>query len=243
MTQHLGGIEATRELARLCRVASGGRLLDVGCGVGATPCTLAKTTGCWAVGIDLIPSMILQSRKRARAEGVHGAVSFQVADARQLPFSDGAFDAVLMESVNIFFDDKRLPIGEAVRVTRSGGYVGLTEITWLKPPSPEEKAFYKRVFHAETLGVDGWTSLLEGAGLTGVTGSASPVNVPLEAKSEFERYGCLGTAQVLAKLAVAFLWDRQARASLMVGARGLIGGMLRNLGCGLFAGRKALSHG
>ena len=43
---------------------------------------------------------------------------------------------MIMESVNIFFGDKQEALSEYVRVTRPGGYVGMTETTWLGPPSP-----------------------------------------------------------------------------------------------------------
>ena len=42
MTKHYGSMEATRELAELCHIGSGQLVLDVGCGVGATPVHLAK---------------------------------------------------------------------------------------------------------------------------------------------------------------------------------------------------------
>ena len=42
MTKHYGSMEATRELVEMCRIGDGKYVLDVGCGVGATPCYLAK---------------------------------------------------------------------------------------------------------------------------------------------------------------------------------------------------------
>ena len=35
-TKHMGGLEATNDLIKLCHVTKGGYILDVGCGVGAT---------------------------------------------------------------------------------------------------------------------------------------------------------------------------------------------------------------
>ena len=37
ITKHGGSIQATRELVELCRIEEGKYVLDVGCGVGATP--------------------------------------------------------------------------------------------------------------------------------------------------------------------------------------------------------------
>jgi len=155
MTKHYGSMEATRELIELCRIGNGKYVLDVGCGVGATPCYLAKAVDCRVMGVDLVDKMIEQSRERAKAEGVEDRVEFKVADARKLPFEDNLFDAVIMESVNIFFDDKSQAMREYIRVAKPGGYVGMTEMTWLKSPSPELVATFKSMVFAQALDASG----------------------------------------------------------------------------------------
>lgn len=104
ITKHPGSMEATRQLVSLCRIGSGKYVLDVGCGVGVTPSYLAKTVGCRVVGVDLLDRMVEQSRGRAKTEGVEDRVEFRVADARELPFDDNLFDAVISESVNVFLE-------------------------------------------------------------------------------------------------------------------------------------------
>jgi len=121
LTKHPGSMEATRKLISLCHIDREKYVLDVGCGVGATPSYLVKNTGCQVVGVDLLDKMVAQSRTRAKAEGIEDRVEFRVADARDLPFDDDHFDAVISESVNVFFDDKQAAINEYVRVTRPGG--------------------------------------------------------------------------------------------------------------------------
>jgi SAM-dependent methyltransferase len=81
LTKHLGSMEATRELVGLCHIGPGQLVLDIGCGVGATPVFLAKELGCQVVGVDLLESMIEQSQERARMEGVGGQIALAVADA------------------------------------------------------------------------------------------------------------------------------------------------------------------
>ena len=85
MTKHYGSMAATRELIELCRIGSGQYVLDVGCGVGATPCYLAKAIGCRVVGVDLVAKMIEQSRERAKAEGVEDQVEFIHKHRHDLP--------------------------------------------------------------------------------------------------------------------------------------------------------------
>jgi ubiquinone/menaquinone biosynthesis C-methylase UbiE len=231
-------MQATRRLVELCHISSGDFVLDVGCGVGATPAYLAKALGCRVVGVDLLERMIEQSQERARMAGLEGRVTFAVADARRLPFRDGAFDAVIMESLNVFFDEKLEAIRGYLRVISPGGYVGMTEMTWLRTPSPETAAYYKRVVYADALEAGGWIELLEKAGLEDVVGSARPVDIPQEARGRFERYGCRRFVKVLLRALTVALKDRASRAFLKEVTQSLPKDMLADMGYGVFAGRK-----
>jgi arsenite methyltransferase len=238
MTKHYGSMDATRRLIVLCRIGSGQYVLDVGCGVGATPCYLAKAAGCRVVGVDLLPKMIDRSRERAKAEGVEDRVEFRVADARELPFEDNLFDAVIMESVAIFFEDKREAMSECVRVAKPGGYVGITETTWLGPPSPELQQLFSRAAGAQILEASGWTGLLEEAGLKDVVGSAYRIDLPSESKGRFERYGCLGIAKVMIRMLSVFFKDKRWRGVLKDSMGGLSKDLLERVGYGVYVGRK-----
>ncbi len=169
LTKHMGGVKATRELAELCRIAEGSRVLDVGCGVGISACFLAKEFGCEVVGIDISEKMVEKSYERARRKKVEGKVKFLMADAQNLPFEDNYFDAVLGESVNVFIEDKKKAISEYIRVVKSGGYVGFNEATWIKPP-PKDLADYLSLAlgGAYFLTPDEWKNLLKEAGVKDV---------------------------------------------------------------------------
>jgi ubiquinone/menaquinone biosynthesis C-methylase UbiE len=138
LTKHIGGLEATENLAQLCQIHKDSLVLDVGCGVGMTPCYLAKKVGCRVIGVDIKEKMIEQSKKRAYHRKVTDRVEFKVADAQDLPFNDGMFNAVITESVTAFPADKQKAVNEYARVTKSGGFVGLNESVWLKLPPPPE---------------------------------------------------------------------------------------------------------
>lgn len=106
LTKHLGGMAATDEIVRLCAIGADSYVLDVGCGVGVTPCYLAKRYRCRVVGVDIHPGMVERSKERAQREGVSERVEFRVGDAQELPFEDELFDAVITESVTAFPEDK-----------------------------------------------------------------------------------------------------------------------------------------
>jgi len=188
-TKHMGGFEATKELIELCHVDGDAYVLDVGCGAGATACYLAEAYGCRVVGVDLREAMVARSKERAQKLGVTDRVAFRVADAQDLPFDDGTFDAVLCESVATFIEDKRRVVGELARVARPGGWVGFNEEIWLKPPPPEVVDHVRRMWPIKpnVPTAEGWEALLREAGLQEVVTSVYKVDPRREA-SQVKRY-------------------------------------------------------
>jgi arsenite methyltransferase len=177
VTKHPGGLKASVALADLCRIAKESRVLEVGSGVGLTACYLAAHYGCHITGVDLSPKMVEWATRRAQRKNLQGQVEFRTGDAQDLPFADGSFDAVLCESVTAFPADKHKAVSEYARVTRSGGYVGLNEVTWLQPPPVELVAYCARTMaHAVFLSSDGWKALLESAGLQDVIAQPQQMN-------------------------------------------------------------------
>lgn len=166
-TKHMGGLKATKELIELCHIDGEAQVLDVGCGVGATPCYIAKTHGCRVIGVDIPERMINRVHERARREGVADRVELCVADAQSLPFQGCLFDAVIGESVLTFVRDKRRAVSEYVRVTRPSGYVGLNEEIWMKTPPQGLVEYSRRLWdiEAEILTSESWEELLRASGL------------------------------------------------------------------------------
>ena len=238
LTKHIGSMEATRQLLELAHIKPGQLVLDVGCGAGATPIYLAIKLACDVVAVDLLPQMVRQARGRATAEGVGPQVRLAAADARRLPFPDETFDAVITESVNVFFDDKVKAIREYARVTKRGGSVGLTEMTWLAEPSAQKRSYYRRTVYADTLQAHEWLALLKEAGLNDVEGHAEAADMAEEARGRVQRYGCSGMLRVLMNFVGAIVQDRSSREFLGSVTRSIPRDMMRDTGYGVYAGRK-----
>jgi SAM-dependent methyltransferase len=87
------------------------RVLVIGCGAGVEVGHIARATGAAAVGVDL--------EVDARAASTGAALGR--ADARALPFRDGAFDAVYCYHVLEHVPDPGRAVREARRVLRDDG--------------------------------------------------------------------------------------------------------------------------
>jgi ubiquinone/menaquinone biosynthesis C-methylase UbiE len=105
-------------LADAAAVATGMRVLDVGCGPGGLTRELASRVGAASVAaVD--PAEQFVEACRARVPGA----DVRVAPAEDLPFDEAAFDAALASLVIAFMRDADAGAREMARVTRPGGVV------------------------------------------------------------------------------------------------------------------------
>jgi len=237
ISKHVGGLDATDELLALCHVESAREVLNVGCGIGVGATYVARKVGCHVVGVDISDGMVEWSRRRARQDRVEDKVEFQTADALDLPFEADRFDVVFAESVFIFIEDKAQAIREAVRVTKPGGYVGLNESAWIKPPPQELAAQVRDALGPFMVTDETWRALWEGSGLQEQVVKFHEVDAGEEVKSRIQWIGWPWLLRA---------WGRGLRLYITKPAiRRSIKGMLdvpmegfQYMAYGLFAGKK-----
>jgi ubiquinone/menaquinone biosynthesis C-methylase UbiE len=94
-------------------------VLELACGTGAVTRRLAMTLpgDVFIIATDLAQPML----DYAAAVGTHRAVEWRQADALQLPFDKGSFDAVVCQFGATFFPDRVRGFAEVRRVLRAGG--------------------------------------------------------------------------------------------------------------------------
>ncbi|MGH3759364.1 class I SAM-dependent methyltransferase [Actinophytocola sp.] len=164
---HPGGLALTRRLADVLGLRSGQRVADIASGPGATACALASEYDVGVDGVDLGESGVERARAAAEQAGLAGTVRFHVGDAERLPLPDNAFDAVVCECAFCTFPDKATAAAEFARVLRSGGKVGITDVTVTESGLPEElttlAAWVACIADARPLA--GYADLLANAGL------------------------------------------------------------------------------
>jgi len=113
-------------LAEAADVRADERVLDVAAGNGNASLAAARRFA-QVTSTDYVPELLDRGAARARAEGLQ--IAFQVADAEKLEFTDDAFDVALSTFGVMFAPDQERAAGELLRVTRSGGRIGLASWT------------------------------------------------------------------------------------------------------------------
>jgi SAM-dependent methyltransferase len=135
-----GGLRLTGRAVEICRFAPGARLLDVGCGLGATAAFLSGR-GYRVTGVEPNPLLLEEARRRCPG------IDLLPGSAEALPFADATFDGVFMECVLSLVGERAAALSEAARVLRRGGRLVVSDIyardrgLGLVPPPDLEAAF------------------------------------------------------------------------------------------------------
>jgi demethylmenaquinone methyltransferase / 2-methoxy-6-polyprenyl-1,4-benzoquinol methylase len=121
-----------RAAVRASGVGPGGSAIDVACGTGRLSALLAAEVGPFGrvVGVDLSEAMIAVAR-RDHPDVVQ--LRFEVANALELPFPDGGFDAATIAFGLRNVADYEAGFRELARVVRPGGRVVCLELTLPRP--------------------------------------------------------------------------------------------------------------
>jgi demethylmenaquinone methyltransferase / 2-methoxy-6-polyprenyl-1,4-benzoquinol methylase len=122
-----------RRAADLAQLRPGGRALDVATGTGDLALELAQrvSPGGEVVATDFSERMLELARAKADSRALNPGTRVVVrpANALELPFADGEFDAATVGFGARNFSDLEQGLREMVRVVRPGGHVVVLEIT------------------------------------------------------------------------------------------------------------------
>ena len=113
-------------LAETMDLKTGASVLDVAAGNGNATLAFARRM-CVVTSTDYVDTLLARGRARAEAEGLD--VSYEIADAEQLPFNDSTFDGVVSTFGVMFAPNQDKAASELLRVCRPNGKIGLANWT------------------------------------------------------------------------------------------------------------------
>jgi tocopherol O-methyltransferase len=142
-TKERAQIQLIEHLAQLADMQPGRRILDVGCGTGASSIFLAKHYQVEATGITISPVQVSLANQAAAREDVNA--TFLLMDAEAMKF-EKLFDVVWsVESISHYQDIEKF-FASAAKLLKPNGTVAV--IDWFKKPNLNS-AEYKQIIPIE----------------------------------------------------------------------------------------------
>ncbi|MBS1637439.1 MAG: methyltransferase domain-containing protein [Bacteroidetes bacterium] len=130
---HPGGAGGTECMIHELDLKPGMKILEIGCGTGASSVRIAKHFQVQYTAADISESMLSSARQRATMEGCQHKIAFvKLLRDGKLPFADHSFDVVFAESVLGIMDETLLPVllKEISRVLTPTGMFASNDAIW-----------------------------------------------------------------------------------------------------------------
>ena len=116
-------------------------VLDLGTGTAQIPLELCRATANIRItAVDLAAEMLRLAERNVARAGLAARIELQRVDAKQLPYPDGQFDAVISNSIVHHIAEPAGVLAEAVRVVRSGGLLFVRDLL-----RPDDDATVRRL--------------------------------------------------------------------------------------------------
>jgi len=117
------------------------KIADIGCGSGAQTFDLARLTKGKIIAVDLFPEFLDKVKEHADLEGLTDRINTLQCSMENLPFEEESLDLIWSEGAiyNMGFQ-KGLQAWR--RFLKPGGFIAVSELTWLKDERPPELEKY-----------------------------------------------------------------------------------------------------
>ena len=119
------------------------KVADIGCGTGGQTICLAKNLNGQITAVDLFPEFLNELKEKYQKSGLTNKIVTLEKSMDDLPFEKNEFDLIWSEGAiyNIGFEIGLKKWKDYLKV---GGYLAVSEITWLTRSRPQEiEAFWK----------------------------------------------------------------------------------------------------
>lgn len=162
-----GSVDTTLKALELTGIAQKESLniADIGCGTGSQTIVLAQNTNAQIKAVDLFPDFLEKLDNKTRELGLQQKVTTLSKSMDDLPFGEEEFDIVWSEGAiyNMGFE---AGIKSWKKFIKAGGYLCVSEITWISESRPKELEEYWRQAYPEIDKASNKIKLLENNGFT-----------------------------------------------------------------------------
>lgn len=113
------------------------KIADIGCGLGGQTITLAQNLDGQITAVDLFPDFLTELQEKSQKLGLNDKIKTLQKSMDDLPFQDEELDIIWSEGAiyNIGFKNG---IRQWHRFLKKGGYLAVSEITWITNSRPKE---------------------------------------------------------------------------------------------------------
>jgi cyclopropane fatty-acyl-phospholipid synthase-like methyltransferase len=159
----------TDMVARMARLGSAERVLDIGCGICAPAIRIANTYGGHITGINISREQVRQAKLLIDKECLNDRIHVREGNALDLDFEDESFDSLLCLEVAgdicVTETQKTRLIDEIYRVLKPGGHISFSDLTFTGcPDACEEKAMRMILYHKGRELITNWPALFQRRG-------------------------------------------------------------------------------
>ena len=126
-----GGFSLTEKALRFCSISENDRVLDLGCGRGATVNYLYERHGIRAVGVDPSQKLIREAKNR------YWCADFVPGKGEELPLKSADFDCVLAECT-LSLMETGSTFKQVSRVLKDNGWFVITDVYARNPDAVNE---------------------------------------------------------------------------------------------------------
>lgn len=121
-----GGLESTRSICATLNLKPGTRVLDVGCGIGGSAFHMAREYGAHVTGVDLLPQLVEQGRRRAEERGIQN-VRFIAGNIVEADLAEDGFDLIYSRDAIMYNEDKASLFARMRTLLAPGGQVFISD--------------------------------------------------------------------------------------------------------------------
>lgn len=117
-----GGFRLTNRALEFCDFKEGDKILDIGCGMGATVKYIQDNYGLQTIGIDASDKLLRYGRNK------NPGLNINKGTGEKLNFENDEMDGVFCECTLSLMTDKKKVLSEIYRVLKPKGYVIISDV-------------------------------------------------------------------------------------------------------------------